>query len=251
MNDKRKLWLVLLIVLVILIGVLWYVSQQSEHTNDYQDIPLITPDPNESHQPYTQVTLDYSQIPPYDGSPDYIIAAEPFYGEFEKTASYEYEYYSMLDELGRCGKCEASVCTETLPEMDRGEIGSVKPSGWKQAKYDFVDGKYVYNRCHLIGYQLTAENANPLNLITGTRYLNVIGMLPYENAVADYMRKHPDNHVFYRVVPIFVDNELVCRGVWMQAWSVEDNGKLSFNVFCYNVQPGVYIDYLTGETHQA
>lgn len=213
-----------------------------------QHEPETTPTP--SPPSTTLLTLPNTNvtIPTYTGTPAYTVDKNPMFGDFEKTANYEYEYYSMLDELGRCGVCEAAVCAETLPTMPRGEIGNVKPSGWKQAKYDWVDGKYVYNRCHLLGYQLTAENDNPLNLITGTRYLNVDGMLPYENEVADYIRKNPDNHVFYRVTPVFVGSELVCRGVWMQAWSVEDNGALHFNIFCYNNQPGVIIDYATGET---
>ena len=159
-----------------------------------------------------------------------------------------YEYYAPLDLLGRCGVTEALVGPETLPTEERGNIGQVKPSGWVMAKYDFVDGKYLYNRCHLIGYQLTGENANTSNLITGTRYMNVDGMLPFENMVADYVRE-TGNHVRYRVTPIFRGRELVARGVQMEAMSVEDGGDaVCFNVYVYNVQPGVTIDYSTGNS---
>lgn len=158
-----------------------------------------------------------------------------------------FETYSDLDELGRCGVAYANVCQELMPTQKRGKIGQVKPSGWQTAKYDSVDGKYLYNRCHLIGYQLTGENANEKNLITGTRYLNVDGMLPFENMVADYV-KETGNHVLYRVTPIFTGDNLVADGVQMEAESVEDNGDgILFNVFCYNVQPGIGIDYATGD----
>ena len=161
-----------------------------------------------------------------------------------------FESYSNLDRLGRCGVAYANVCKETMPTEERGEIGSVKPTGWQIAKYDFVDGRYLYNRCHLIGFQLTGENANPKNLITGTRYMNVTGMLPFENMVADYV-KETGNHVLYRVTPIFTGKNLVANGVQMEAESVEDAGKgILFNVFCYNNQPGVTIDYATGNNSE-
>nr|WP_325181905.1 DNA/RNA non-specific endonuclease [uncultured Oscillibacter sp.] len=159
-----------------------------------------------------------------------------------------FELYSDLDGLGRCGAAYANICPELMPTEDRGSIGNVKPTGWVSAKYDCVDGKYLYNRCHLIGFQLAGENANEKNLITGTRYLNVTGMLPFENDVADYVQR-TDNHVLYRVTPVFVGNELVARGVQMEAYSVEDAGDgVCFNIFAYNVQPGVVIDYATGES---
>ena len=158
------------------------------------------------------------------------------------------EVYSALDLLGRCGPAFAVVGPETMPTEERGAIGQVKPSGWHLVKYDFVDGNYLYNRCHLIGYQLTGENANEQNLITGTRYLNVEGMLPFENQVADYVEE-TGNHVAYRVTPVFQDGELLARGVQMEAKSVEDDGAgVCFNVYVYNVQPGVDIDYTTGES---
>lgn len=159
-----------------------------------------------------------------------------------------FEKYSELDNLGRCSVAYACVGKDIMPTEKRGAIGSVKPSGWHTVKYDCVDGKYLYNRCHLIGYQLTGENANNKNLITGTRYLNVEGMLPFENMVADYV-KETDNHVLYRVTPIFKGENLLASGVQMEAKSVEDNGDgISFNVYCYNVQPDIVIDYKTGES---
>ena len=162
-----------------------------------------------------------------------------------------YENYSELDSLGRCGVCEAVVGRETMPTEKRGEIGSVKPTGWHTVKYDNISGKYLYNRCHLIGYQLTAENANKQNLITGTRYLNVDGMLPFENEVANYVDE-TGNHVLYRVTPDFNGNELVARGVYIEAISLEDNGQgIKFNVYCFNIQPGININYETGESEKA
>ncbi len=165
----------------------------------------------------------------------------------DRTSKY-FESYSPLDYLGRCGVVNACLGRETMPTEERGQIGSVKPSGWQTVKYDFVDGKYLYNRCHLIGFQLSGENANNRNLITGTRYMNVQGMLPFENMVADYI-KETHNHVLYRVTPVFKGNELVARGVQIEAYSVEDEGEgICFNVFCYNNQPGVDINYETGKS---
>ena len=162
-----------------------------------------------------------------------------------------FEKYSELDDLGRCGAAYANVCRETMPTEERGNIGMIKPSGWHTVKYDNVDGKYLYNRCHLIGYQLTAEIANEKNLITGTRYLNIEGMLPFENMVADYIDE-TNNHVLYRVTPIFKDDNLLASGVQMEAYSVEDKGKgVSFNVYCYNVQPGIEINYSDGTSRLA
>ncbi len=159
-----------------------------------------------------------------------------------------FEKYSELDNLGRCGTAYANVCRETMPTEERGNIGMIKPSGWHTVKYDNVDGKYLYNRCHLIGYQLTGENASEQNLITGTRYMNVEGMLSFENMVADYV-ENTDNHVLYRVTPIFKGDNLLASGVQMEAYSVEDKGKgVSFNVYCYNVQPGITIDYTNGDS---
>lgn len=161
-----------------------------------------------------------------------------------------YESYSKLDSLGRCGVCVASIDQSIMPSEERGEIGQVKPTGWHTVKYsDQINGNYLYNRCHLIGYQLTGENANKKNLITGTRYLNVDGMLNFENEVAAYLKKSPVNKVLYRVTPVFEGDNLVASGVKMEALSLNDNGKaISFNVYCYNIQPGIDINYKTGDS---
>lgn len=197
-------------------------------------------------QPVPSYSLE--TLPDYDGQSAVILNdGQPDFPDSDKTAV-SFERYSQLDYFGRCGPAYANVGPETMPTEERGSIGQVKPSGWQTVKYDFVDGKYLYNRCHLIGYQLTAENANELNLITGTRYLNVQGMLPYENQVADYVRQ-TGNHVLYRVTPIYEGADLLARGVEMEALSVEDGGEgVRFHVFAYNVQPGVMIDYATGES---
>lgn len=172
----------------------------------------------------------------------------PYFTQEEKASREAFENYSELDGLGRCGVAYANICPELMPTQERGEIGSVKPSGWHLVKYDIVEGKYLYNRCHLIAYQLAGENANEKNLITGTRYFNVTGMLPFENEVADYV-KETGNHVLYRVTPVFTGDNLVADGVQMEAYSVEDNGDgICFCVFVYNKQPGVSIDYKTGES---
>ena len=171
----------------------------------------------------------------------------PYFEQSEYTTE-SFEKYSELDDLGRCGVAYANISKQTMPPEgdERGSISSVKPTGWEQAKYD---GEYLYNRCHLIGYQLSDEDANELNLITGTRYFNVNGMLPFENMVAEYINENENNHVLYRVTPIFEDDNLLASGVEMEAYSVEDDGQgVCFNVFVYNVQPGVTIDYKTGDS---
>ena len=177
-----------------------------------------------------------------DNAPDF---------DVDNLPARSFEEYAELDSLGRCGAAYANVGLDLMPTEKRGAIGQVKPSGWQTVQYDIVDGKYLYNRCHLIGYQLTAENANKQNLITGTRYLNVQGMLPFENLTADYV-KETGNHVLYRVTPVFDGDNLVAHGVQMEAISVEDKGEgVLFNVYCYNVQPGIVIDYATGESIRA
>lgn len=194
-------------------------------------------------------SYDMSSIPEFNGKDAYVVLNnnEPNFTK-EDMATKSFEKYSKLDNLGRCGVAFANVGKDIMPTEERGSIGQVKPSGWQTIKYDIVDGKYLYNRCHLIGYQLTGENANRENLVTGTRYLNIDGMLDFENDIADYIKK-TGNHVLYRVTPIFQGSELVCRGVQMEALSVEDNGKgIKFNVFAYNAQPGVEIDYSTGKS---
>ncbi len=194
-------------------------------------------------------TIDISSLPAYSSSP-YVTVNDnvPQFTTSQMKTTESFETYTELDSLGRCGTAFACIGKDIMPTGERGEIGQVKPSGWKTVKYDIVDGKYLYNRCHLIGWQLTGENANNKNLITGTRYMNVDGMLPFENMVDDYIEE-TGNHVLYRVTPIFKDNELVARGVQIEAYSVEDDGDgICFNVYCYNVQPGVKIDYETGES---
>lgn len=182
----------------------------------------------------------------YKGAPYSVVDNNvPAFDDSELTTT-SYESYAPLDSLGRCGIAVASIGRDIMPTEERGAIGQVKPSGWHTVKYDCVDGKYLYNRCHLIGFQLSGENANEKNLITGTRYLNVEGMLPFENMVADYV-KETGNHVAYRVTPIFEGENLVATGVQMEAYSVEDSGEgICFNVFCFNVQPGVVINYADG-----
>ena len=195
----------------------------------------------------SQYSGSVSNLEEYESSPYIVINNNvPEFTEDDITTS-SYEYYSKLDRYGRCGYAMACIGLDLMPIEERGSISQVKPSGWINNTYDFVDGKYLYNRCHLIGFQLTGENANECNLITGTRYMNTEGMLPFENMVADYV-KETGNHVLYRVTPVYDDKNLVARGVQMEAWSVEDEGAgISFNVYCYNVQPGVEIDYLTGD----
>lgn len=187
------------------------------------------------------------EIPTYSGTPyTEVNGNQPYFTEEELTTQ-SFETYSELDSLGRCGVAYANVGQDLMPTEPRGEIGAVKPTGWHLVKYDNVDGKYLYNRCHLIAYMLAAENANPQNLITGTRYLNVQGMLPFETKVCDYV-KNTGNHVLYRVTPVFDGDNLLADGVLMEAYSVEDAGEgISFCVFAYNVQPGIGIDYATGD----
>ena len=198
-------------------------------------------------EPISAVSL--KNIPAYSGEPYVILNNnQPLFTDVPAAPT---EEYGELDVFNRCTYAVAVISPELMPTEDRGNIGQVKPTGWVSAKYDFVDGKYLYNRCHLIGFQLTGENANERNLITGTRYLNVDGMLPFENMVADYI-KETGNHVAYRVVPIFDGDNLVASGVTMEAWSVDDQGEgICFYVYVYNVQPGVEIDYATGESQLA
>lgn len=195
-----------------------------------------------------QYSPELDQIPVFSTDAYVVVNKnEPIFTE-EQLVTQSYEFYSELDALNRCGYAMACIGQDIMPTEERGGIGQVKPTGWQTVKYDFVDGKYLYNRCHLIGYQLTGENANEKNLITGTRYLNVEGMLPFENMVADYV-KETGNHVLYRVTPVFKGSELVARGVQMEAWSVEDEGEgICFNVYAYNNQPGVIINYGDGSS---
>jgi len=196
--------------------------------------------------------FDLNGVPAYSGQPYVLInRGEPYFEETDMVTK-SYEKYGELDRLGRCTVTMACIGRDIMPDEERGNISSVKPTGWVQNYYDSVDGEALYNRAHLIGFQLTGENANEKNLITGTRYFNVEGMLPFENMVADYLYEFRNNHVMYRVTPIFRENELVARGVLMEAKSVEDDGAgICYCVFVYNVQPGIVIDYATGDNYAA
>lgn len=218
----------------------WYVQQES--------LPGAAPAQTGSAQTAGQTAYTLDSVPEFTNEPYVAINNnQPSFQPSDFTTK-SFERYSELDALGRCGAAFANISTETMPTEKRESIGKIKPSGWHTVKYDSVDGKYLYNRCHLIGYQLSAENANPQNLITGTRYLNVEGMLPFENMVADYV-KETKNHVLYRVTPVFKGGNLVASGVLMEAESVEDKGAgITFCVYTYNNQPGIMIDYATGES---
>ena len=239
-------------VLLCLIG---FISCSSTNTPSTNNSGQVVESSNSNNVPLTNSNenkndnnISISDIPAYSGN-DYIILNNnvPNFSESDLTTT-SFEEYSPLDSLGRCGVAFANVGTDIMPTEKRESISSVKPSGWQSIKYDIVEGKYLYNRSHLIGYQLTAENANDRNLITGTRYFNATLMLPYENMVADYV-KETNNHVLYRVTPVFDGNNLVAKGVQMEAKSVEDDGEgIQFNVFVYNVQPGITIDYATGNS---
>lgn len=197
---------------------------------------------------YAAETFSASSVPAYSDSPYVEVHDNIPYFTKKDLKKKAFEKYSKLDDEGRCGVAYANVCRKIMPKKRRGRIGMIKPSGWHTVKYDGVDGKYLYNRCHLIGYQLSGENANRKNLITGTRYLNVEGMLPFENMVADYV-KETNHHVLYRVTPIFAGDNELASGVLMEAESVEDKGEgVEFCVYCYNVQPGITIDYSDGSS---
>lgn len=221
---KKNIW-TYLFVLVLLLGILFVIN---DNKNGHSEPTTPSVGQERTDGPY--ITRNGNQ---------------PEFSESELT-TVAYEYYSELDALGRCGYTMACLGNELMPTEERGSIGQVKPSGWHTVKYDSVDGKYLYNRCHLIGFQLTGENANDRNLITGTRYMNVDGMLPFENMVADYIHE-TNNHVLYRVTPVFENDNLVASGVQIEAYSVEDEGEgICFNVYVFNKQPGITIDYNTG-----
>ena len=221
-------------------------GQPQENASDTQESQQVT---SATDVPTGEGTSAFSlrEIPAYSGTPYTEVNGNQPYFTAEELTTQSFETYSELDSLGRCGMAYANVGQDLMPTEPRGEIGAVKPTGWHLVKYDNVDGKYLYNRCHLIAYMLAAENANPQNLITGTRYLNVQGMLPFETKVCDYV-KNTGNHVLYRVTPIFDGDNLLADGVLMEAYSVEDAGEgICFCVFAYNVQPGIGIDYATGD----
>lgn len=204
----------------------------------------------ESQAPPSEDVETLEEIPEFSGEAYVVINGNvPFFMPEEYTTE-SFEEYADLDELGRCGVTMACIGVDIMPTEDRGDIGNVKPTGWQSVKYDGISGKYLYNRCHLIGFQLAGENANKKNLITGTRYLNIEGMLPFEDLVADYV-KETENHVLYRVTPIFEGDNLVAHGVLMEGWSVEDEGEgVCFCIYAYNAQPGIIIDYATGESRE-
>lgn len=228
MNSlKCKLYGLLLCILVLFSGC------STPQTTAVLDEAYPISEENDSDAPYIEVNNNI-----------------PYFTENDLTTQ-SFEYYSDLDALGRCQMAYACIGEDLMPTEERGAIGSVKPSGWHTVKYSCIPDRYLYNRCHLIGYQLSGENANEKNLITGTRYLNVEGMLPFENAVASYVHE-TKNHVLYRVTPVFEDENLIASGVLIEALSVEDNGDgICFNVYCYNIQPGITIDYLTGDSYEA
>ena len=231
MSKKNKKLVTSLLSLIVLIAVV-----------SYQYIL-----PSYAYKDNSNNTSDVISIPSYNNEPyKEVNNNKPTFTDSEKELT-EKEEYSDLDSLGRVGVAFALVSKSTMPTTKRGSIGMIKPAGWHTVKYDFVDGKYLYNRCHLIAHQLTGQNANPKNLMTCTRSMNVDGMLPFENKVANYI-KETNNHVLYRVTPVFDGDNLVANGAYMEAYSIEDKGKLSFNVYVYNVQKGVAIDYKTGES---
>lgn len=243
----RKI-LALLLALIMLFS---FSGCEEEEVEMALDIAIAVMEEMEETEGYSETSVDaIEDIPAFSGEAYVAVNGNvPFFVEEEYTTE-SYESYSELDELGRCGVTMACIGVDIMPTEDRGSIGSVKPSGWQSVKYDCVDGKYLYNRCHLIGFQLAGENANKQNLITGTRFLNIEGMLPFEDMVADYV-KETENHVLYRVTPIFNGDDLVAEGVLLEGWSVEDNGEgVCFCVYAYNAQPGIVIDYATGDSYE-
>lgn len=236
-KRKRKTNPTIHLLMVVLILVTYMVVNCSEDITKFIDTKLY------------QTSYQIENIPEYKGESYVVIDHNKPHFTEKDYASKENEVYSELDFLGRCGSAFAKVGIETMPTEKRGSIGMIKPSGWHTVKYDIVNGKYLYNRCHLIGYQLTGENANEKNLITCTRSMNTVGMLDFENKVAEYVKK-TKNHVLYRVTPIFIGNNLLASGVEMEAESVEDQGKgISFHVYVYNVEEGITIDYKNGDSH--
>jgi len=244
LNRQIKNTLTSILILIIIIAIAeiysYFTNSISQGTTESSTIT------------YNTASFDLDNLPKYKDSP-YVILNEnkPQFTKNEVSTEI-FEKYSELDEYGRCGVAFANICKQIMPKEGekRGAINMIKPSGWKTTKYEgLVDGNYLYNRCHLIGYQLAGENANEKNLITGTRYMNVQGMLPFEDEVATYIKTNKRNHVLYRVTPIFKNNNLVASGVQMEGYSVEDEGQgVCFNVYVYNVQPGVTINYSTGES---
>jgi len=252
-KSKKTPVTIITTIVVVIMTLLGWINKESLQEYLFSEYGIFGSEEiyNDELEVYALKDVDeiLSVVPAFTDQPYVVINDNvPFFTEEEKTTMEAIELFSELDGLGRCGTALANVCKELMPTADREDIGQVKPSGWKTAKYDHVDGKYLYNRCHLIGFQLTGENANEKNLITGTRYMNVDGMLPFENMIDDYVDE-TENHVLYRVTPIYEGDELVARGVLMEAYSIEDQGEgICFNVYAYNNQPGVVIDYATGDS---
>ena len=251
-KKKNSFKLLFTLVAIICIGIIGYfnpdVQEYISNNFNFENEVIYT----SSSNTLATTSFDLSSIPEYTNEPCVILNNNKPEFEESDVKTESFENYSDLDSLGRCGVAFACLNIDTMPSADdeRESISNVEPSGWINKKYDSVDGGYLYNRCHLIGYQLSNENANEKNLITGTRYMNTEGMLPFENQVAEYI-KETDNHVLYRVTPIYEDDNLVASGVQIEAKSVEDNGDgICFNVYCYNVQPGITIDYKTGESEE-
>lgn len=248
-KNKQTEKIISTLIIIIFIIASWVLNKQENSTQNQQNETNITTEQTQTTENInTSTTYNLSSVPEYTDKIYIEINNNiPYFEESEHTTK-AFENYSQLDNLKRCGVAYANICKEIMPTEKRGDINNVKPTGWKQAKYD---GKFLYNRCHLIGYQLAGENANELNLITGTNYFNVEGMLPFENKVAEYIDKNNNNHVLYRVTPDFKGDNKVASGVEMEAYSVEDNGQgVSFNVYVYNVQPEITINYQTGESSQ-
>lgn len=243
-RKKKKQSVVVLVLLLLLSGAGYTV------TSHYEELIGYAEEWTEKDTKKTNTSYSLEEIPPYQGEA-YVVLDENIPRFTEEEKQFTGEEYHELDDLGRCGPAMALVGIETMPTEERGSIGMIKPSGWHTVKYEIVSGKYLYNRCHLIGYQLTGENANEKNLITCTRSMNTTGMLEWENQVADYV-KETENHVLYRVTPIFEGDNLLATGVEIEAKSIEDDGKgVQFHVFVYNVQEGIEIDYQTGDSHLA
>lgn len=243
-KNKKILSAILPLILAIVAGVFGFLVKKG-----YINIK----DPKDTVKPEVrqELIVDLDKIPAFSDKAFVVINDGNPYFKKEDLVTKSFEKYSPLDKLGRVGIADSNIGIDIMPTEKRGPIGHIKPSGWHTVKYDksIISERYLYNRCHLIGFQLAGENDNNKNLMTGTRYFNVTGMLPFENMIADYIKENKNNHVRFRVTPIFKGNELVARGLLMEAQSVEDNGAgVKFNVYCYNNQPGIDIDYSTGES---
>ena len=249
-NRNRIIKILIMLILALIIATVEYLEiDVSEEINKVLARAGMTIDISENN---IATNIDINDIPKFSGKPYIEINNnKPYFTEKDYTRK-AFERYSDLDNLGRCGVAYANICIEIMPTGKRESINNVKPSGWNNKSYPgLVEGDYLYNRCHLIGYQLAGENANPKNLITGTRYLNISGMLPFEDLVDNYIENNERNHVLYRVTPIYEGKNLLASGVEMEGYSVEDNGKgVCFNIYAYNVQPGININYATGDSYK-